>query len=282
MERIHDYMLNKIFTIPNIDKMIWENNTELLLDYSKAFVDLNDKTYGTAISTVYNHMDSAYRNEYFYKNAIFNQLLLKKHSLTDTVALTELPISDSKADFVMINGKGVVYEIKTDLDNFNRLKNQIEDYYKAFPYVNVVVGYKNYSKAKELLSDTSVGIFVLYNTGNLICRKKALYNDKNLSYETMFEILRKKEFESIILKHYKKLPEVNSFLYYRECLNWIKNMSKKTVHNEMLICLKKRMFSENKLIIENKIPYELKFYSYFSKRYDCDVIGKFWEKRIEV
>lgn len=275
-------MLNKIFTIPNIDKMIWENNTKLFLDYGKKVINSSDETYGEAITTVYNHMDIAYRNEYFYKNAIFNQLLLNKHSLVDTVALTELPISESKADFVMINGKGVVYEIKTDLDNFNRLKTQIEDYYKAFPYVNVVIGCKHYQKAKEFLKDTPVGIIVLYNTGNLICRKKAIYYDKMLSYSTMFEILRKKEFESIILKYYKKLPNVNNFLYYRECLKWINKLSKKTVHREMLRCLKERMFSESKLIIEEKIPYELKFYSYFSKKYDCDAIDDFWKKRIEV
>lgn len=67
-------------------------------------------------------MDKEYRNEYFYKNTIFNQLLVQKHDLYNTAALTELPIADSKADFVMINGKGVVYEIKTDLDNFSVCK----------------------------------------------------------------------------------------------------------------------------------------------------------------
>lgn len=41
------------------------------------------------------------------------------------MALTELPIGDSKADFIMINGRGVVYEIKTDLDNLNRLNSQL-------------------------------------------------------------------------------------------------------------------------------------------------------------
>ena len=37
----------------------------------------------------------------------------------------------------MINGRGVVYEIKTDLDNLLRLENQIRDYYKVFSYVYV-------------------------------------------------------------------------------------------------------------------------------------------------
>ncbi len=32
----------------------------------------------------------------------------------------------------MINGEGRVYEIKSDLDNFDRLYDQLRDYYRAF------------------------------------------------------------------------------------------------------------------------------------------------------
>ena len=65
-------------------------------------------TIGEAISEIYHFMNYEYRNEYYYKNTILNQLLIKKHDLYNTAALTELPIGDSKADFIMINGRGVV------------------------------------------------------------------------------------------------------------------------------------------------------------------------------
>lgn len=210
-------------------------------------------------------MESSYRNEYFFKNTILNQLLIKKHDLYNTIALTELPIADSKADFIMINGRGIVYEIKTDLDNFNRLENQIADYYKAFKYVNVVVGHKQYEKLKEVLADTKVGIFVMEENGNLRCKKVAKCNDEELSYETMFRILRKKEFESIIIKHDGALPQVNSFQYYRECFKLISKINIKTFQKEMLKCLKQRM----QIVVENtfdkEVPYELRFYAYFTK-----------------
>ena len=60
------------------------------------------------------------------------------HSVNTTTALTEVAIAKSKADFVLINGKAVVYEIKTELDNLERLCSQIDDYYKAFDHVAVV------------------------------------------------------------------------------------------------------------------------------------------------
>lgn len=285
MDKPYDDYINKVFTIPYIDKMIDGTNTDTFLKCVNRYVK-NDKeiTYGDAISQIYHYMNSSYRNEYFFKNTILNQLLIKKHDLYNTVALTELPVADSKADFIMINGKGIVYEIKTDLDNFNRLENQISDYYKAFKYVNVVVGYKQYEKAKEILLNSKVGIFVMCRNGNLQCRKVAKCNDKGLSYETMFRILRKKEFESIILKHYGKLPEVNNFQYYRECFKWILKINIKTFQKEMLECLKKRIrvFSED--TFEEKTPYELRFYAYFTKEKNNQykMINDFWNNKMEV
>lgn len=118
-------------------------------------------------------MNYEYRNEYYYKNTILNQLLIKKHDLYNTAALTELPIGNSKADFIMINGRGVVYEIKTDLDNLIRLEDQLKDYYKVFSYIYVVVGNKQLPHVKEFLKDQKVGIYELTASGRLICRKKS-------------------------------------------------------------------------------------------------------------
>ena len=96
------------------------------------------------ISEIYCELKNNYRNEYFYKNTLLNKLLLGVHSVNTTTALTEVAIAKSKADFVLINGKAVVYEIKTELDNLERLSSQIDDYYKAFDHVAVVTYEKNH------------------------------------------------------------------------------------------------------------------------------------------
>lgn len=284
MEKIDTYMINKIFTVPYFDRMISENSVpESFSRCVKRYIKTENATIGEAISEIYHFMDCEYRNEYYYKNTILNQLLIKKHDLYNTAALTELPIGDSKADFIMINGRGVVYEIKTDLDNLFRLENQIKDYYKVFSYVYVVVGNKQLSHVKEFLKDQEVGIYELTSSGKLICRKKAFYNKENLSYEAMFQVLRKAEFESILLKHFHKLPEVNSFQYYRECQKWLKRVNIITLQKDVMKCLKARtlMLVENKL--EEKVPYELRFYAYFSKKINSDYqeIDTFWNERME-
>ena len=284
MEKIDTYMINKIFTVPYFDRMISENSVpESFSKCVKRYIKTENATIGEAISEIYHFMDCEYRNEYYYKNTILNQLLIKKHDLYNTAALTELPIGDSKADFIMINGRGVVYEIKTDLDNLLRLENQIKDYYKVFSYVYVVVGNKQLPHVKEFLKDQKVGIYELTASGKLICRKKALCNKESLSYEAMFQVLRKAEFESILLKHFHELPEVNSFQYYRECQKWLERVNIITLQKDVMRCLKARtlMLVENKL--EEKVPYELRFYAYFSKRINSNYqeIDTLWNARME-
>lgn len=277
-------IINKIFTIPYIDKMIEDNSTpQSFYKCIRRCSKMANVTYGTAIKEIYRYMNIKYRNEYFFKNTILNGLLINKHDLCDTAALSELPICESKADFVMINGQGIVYEIKTDLDSLVRLNHQIRDYYKVFSYVYVVVGSKYIDKIKDNLELQSVGIYELTKSGRLVQRKKAYCNREYLTYETMFQLLRKSEFESILLKHYKKLPEVNNFLYYRECQKWIGKVNIITLQKEVMECLKKRTLLKEGDELEEKVPYELRFYAYFSKKYklNYEAIDEFLHKEME-
>ena len=280
------FLITKVFTVPYFDRLVEKKNVpDSFLKCISRYVKEDDElTYGKAISRIYAYMNSEYRNEYYYKNTIFNQLLIQKHDLYNTAALTELPIANSKADFVMINGKGVVYEIKTDLDNFQRLQSQIKDYYKVFSYVNVVVSKRQVEKVKEFLKDTKVGIFELTNSGKLLCRKKSYYNNDELSYEAMFQVLRKKEFETILLESFGRLPEVNNFEYYRECLRWIKEINIVGLQKKVMKILKQRTILSFDDVFEKRVPGELSFYAYFSKKYrsDYDALEEFLNKKVEV
>lgn len=284
MEEFDCYMLNKIFTIPYFDKMLDKKTVpEPFIKCVKRYVKDGDGTVGDVISEIYHYMDEKYRNEYFYKNTIFNELLIKKHDLYHTAALSELPIGGSKADFIMINGRGIVYEIKTDLDNLIRLEKQIQDYYKVFSYVYVVVGNKQLSHVKEFLKNLKVGIYELTPGGKLLCRKKAYCNKNLLSHKAMFEVLRKAEFETIVRKFYNKLPEVNSFQYYRECLKWIEKINICTFQKEVMNCLKSRTLLVFENSLEERVPYELRFYAYFSKKTTKNYkeIEDLWNARME-
>ena len=80
----------------------------------------------------------------------------------------KLPV-DFKGGILECKGEDVnvpfVYEIKTDLDTFDRLETQIRDYFKAFNHVCVVTSEHQFSHACELLKNTNVGNNQSINTG---------------------------------------------------------------------------------------------------------------------
>lgn len=225
--------------------------------------DPADRDNGKLISEVYHFMSKSYRNEYFYQNTLLNKLLLGRHSVNTTTALTQIPISKSKADFILINGKAVVYEIKTALDTFDRLETQLRDYYKAFNHVCVVTSEGQYDRAKALLDDTPVGIYVLTprNTISSTLRKEPIENNSCLNHTAIFKILHKNEFENILLQHYKVLPVTSQVFYYGECLEQFSKIPILDAYAMALEQLKRR----NRIEINEfkQIPYELKSLFYF-------------------
>jgi hypothetical protein len=82
----------------------------------------------TLLYQFYGELESNYCNEYLFKNSLLNTKLLEAHGLADTVVLNEFRIANSIADFVLLNGEIRTFEIKTDLDNFDKLEKQILDY----------------------------------------------------------------------------------------------------------------------------------------------------------
>lgn len=273
--------LNKIFTIPYLDS----------IQHSKHFQSvLSDKnislptTYKSVITDLYQKLQDTHRNEYFYKNELLNSLLIQNRKISSCSALTELPVADSKTDMIFIdeNDVGTVYEIKTELDTLNRLESQIHDYYKAFPYIYVVTSSNHLHQLEQALEETNVGIIELTNDNKFVYRKEAAYNADSLSHDVLFKILRKKEFESIVLKYFGKLPDVSDFVYYRTCLELLKNLDIVLFQNEVMSCLRKRNLVRDIESFTNNVPYELSFYGYFSKKYrnKWDVLGKFLDTEI--
>lgn len=256
--------LNKMFT-RNLLRHFIEGKVDNV--YSSVVgcytIKSNQKNNRELISEIYCELKKNYRNEYFYKNTLLNKLLLGVHNVNTTTALTEIAIAKSKADFVLINGKAVVYEIKTELDNLERLSSQIDDYYKAFDYVAVVTYENNLQQLQKVLDnlDKPVGIYVLRKSGKLGTVRKPERYTCGLDKEIIYKLLRKSEYENIIAQKYGYLPEVTQFKYYSACKKMFLQIPTEESYLLVLEQLKKRMRLEKEEFI--KIPYELKFLAYF-------------------
>lgn len=262
----NNVILNRLFTQNIFFDMVHDSNNATYGTVIQRYVnDAEDKDNGTLISEIYRFMSKEYRNEYFYQNTLLNTLLLGIHSINTTTALTQIPVSKSKADFILINGKAVVYEIKTELDTFDRLDTQLRDYFKAFNHVCVVTSESQYERAVSLLADTPVGIYVLTrkNTISSKLKKEPMEDNSSLDYTTIFKVLHKREYEDILLEYYGELPVASQAFYYGECLKRFSQIPILDVYNMALKQLKKR----NRILISEfeKVPYELKSLFYFSK-----------------
>ncbi|HCT8120003.1 sce7726 family protein [Enterococcus faecalis] len=258
-------LINRLFSQNTLKDMTRKQESSVL---NKCVVKYSNNSHWEnnqeALSFMYKFAAKKYRNEYFYKNTLLNKLLIGRHSLNTTTALTEFNIGNSKADFILINGKAVVYEIKTELDNLDRLDSQISDYYKAFDHVCIVTSDKHFNKIYEKYGNTSVGICVLTDRETISTKKECMENRQNLDYEILFKVLRKHEFEEIIFQHYGFLPATNQFVYYKECFKLFEKIEINNLYEDILVLLKQRVRLANTKKFLNEIPYELKSLIYFS------------------
>ena len=192
-----------------------------------------------------------------------NKRLLGMHSINTTTALTEIPVGRAKPDFILINGKAVVYEIKTELDNFDRLENQINEYYKAFNHVAIVTYEKSLEIAKRKIAEINkpIGLYILQRNTKIKTVIEPKEYSSDLNRDVIFKILRKGEYENIVERYFYSLPQVSQFEYYEVCKKLIGTIPLEQFYSDFLIELKKRNPINKELFAE--VPYELKFLVYF-------------------
>lgn len=259
-------VLSRVFTQNTLKSFLSSDQTPPVLcsvirRYNIHYTE--DSLIADVFSEIYNYIDSEYRNEYFYKNTLLNKLLINVHKINTTVALTEIPIARSKADFIMINGKAIVYEIKTELDTLERLENQVNDYYKAFDHVCVVSCESQKNQLIKRFQGSPVGIYILTKR-NTIDRVQEPQEYKDaLDLNCIFKILNKPEYESIVLKLKQSLPTVTQVKYYKECRRIICEEPLEKIYPMFLQELKKRNRIE--YVDFSNVPKALSFLTYFSK-----------------
>ena len=267
-------VINRVFTRSVITDLI-NIGTNEVYDYvvQRYINDPESKTHGEIISEIYAHLSKEKRNEYYYINTLLNKLLVGIHNVNTTTALSKVRIGRAVADVVMINGEGKIYviEVKSELDNFDRLFNQVSNYFTAFSKVSVLSSIHEYKKVEHILSKfgelgDAVGIYVLSDNNTIFnkahSREPKLFLER-LDYSSIFKLMRKYEYENVLLKYFENTPKVAPAYYFKTCLEQFSQIpiitAQKLVFNE----LKKRNYIEKTVF--DGIPHELKSIVYFSE-----------------
>jgi len=251
--RMERNKLNKFFSRKTIEGLLKSTPSNELLEEVKYS------------NILYEQMSNNYRNEYYYKNMIFNKLVMGKYSLSTTFAMSEVPVNKSKADFIVINSKkDFVIEIKTELDTLDKLIYQIEDYYKISSLVYVLVSESNFYPVFRMLRETNVGILVLTKKNTISLKREAVNDYSKLSHESLFKLLRKNEYENIIKREFREIPKVMVVEKFQVCFQFFKTIEIKKSKNLVFEQLNRR---RNEIDIEyiNQVPQELRWMVYLSR-----------------
>ncbi|MNI24750.1 hypothetical protein D3C87_890540 [compost metagenome] len=220
-------------------------------------------TFSELIDISYNHLLVNYRHEYLYKVALLNSYVLENHSLSDTILLNEFKIGNSKADAVLVNGTNKVFEIKTELDSPERLCTQIDDYYKAFSEVYIVVHYSEVGKYVNYV-DSHVGMMAFSQNNEIALVKPAECHCEKLDSLAMMKSLRKDEYLSLVFNVTGALPTATPVRLFKECAKLLSAFPVLDVQTEFLSIIKRRISPSTNDLIQNKIvPASLRLPCYY-------------------
>ncbi len=224
--------LQKIAT--RLDKVFRINN------FWNGWIELEKEIFGKL------DVNLDYIKSHYHYSEIYNLIIMKygkterlvKYYLTkqfvkneDEICLFEFNVGNSRLDFGRINGNSYAYEIKTELDNTNRLLDQIYDYISVFEFVNVVIHQKHLKKIRSIIP-RKVGIIVYkFTDGEIIFEyiRKPKENN-NIKKIMQLELLNSNDL-NFIIKNIIKSEEVPKYKYER--LKMVKNQFKNEEFNEI-------------------------------------------------
>jgi hypothetical protein len=126
-----------------------------------------------------NHiLTKAYKGESALKAKLVEMFVEK-----DVTAAFEIRVNNSRVDFLTVNGDTISYEIKSGIDNLNKLSKQINDYEKVFEFNYLVIDEKHLESVKELIP-AHYGIYISHKD-KLVKNKGA---DRNSCLESKMQL----------------------------------------------------------------------------------------------
>jgi hypothetical protein len=181
---------------------------------------------------------SGYRDEYVYRSAITQKIVLGRHSLRTATVLNEARAGLCKADVVVLNGTSTAYEIKSERDSLARLRTQLDNYKRVFASVNVVTS-PRYLRDVIALAPRDVGVLTLSHRFTIQTERQAQNCPARTSPLMILETLRAEEAVTILQSFGIELPKVPNTQLRGVLRQRFTPLDPTTVHDQMVATLKR-------------------------------------------
>lgn len=158
----------------------------------------------------------------------------------DVLIRYEVPFEGVRADAVAFTDPVTAFEIKSEKDTLDRLQNQVSKYFRVLPRVVVMVHESKVPDTVRLLGDTSAGIWSMNDKKDVKICVEGKTDDSHISHAAIYNILCKPEREVILRRHFGYLPPIGDFEYFRNRLEYFKNIPKQDILTECREALMKR------------------------------------------
>jgi|GEM_PF-4822784 hypothetical protein len=199
MNLMNKYIAAEFFKAKTVQNIIDEGSFPdgILNNISGTTYTNNKLSYTDLYDNAYQTLRKNYRNEMYVKINLVSKLLYPSNSYKKGIVYQEFPVSKSVGDVLSIGREISIYEIKTAYDSLNRLKNQVENYYKISPFVSLVLDELKIKDIYKYNLPDSVGIWKIGSRGGISRIKIPTPNYKYISIYDMVNSLRKKEYVNI-------------------------------------------------------------------------------------
>ena len=178
------------------------------------------------------------RDEYVYRAAITQKILMGTHSLRTASMLNEFRVGSCKADLVILNGTATVYEIKSERDSLSRLVNQVENYKRVFAAVNVIASEGHIDGVLKIIPD-DVGVMCLSKRYRITQVREAIVCPDRICPVTVFESLRMAEGIAILRAMGVTVPNVPNTQKHAAMRDLFTALDPVALHREMVRTLKR-------------------------------------------
>lgn len=197
-------------------------------------------TYQDYFKYAYSLLKKYYRCEYFFKNEIISQYIIKKLGTKDSVVFNEFRVGTSIVDLAMFNGESKAFEIKTNFDSPKRLLKQLDDYCKIFNKVYLIVSSDKISFYRNIIPDNIGLLSLIVNRGRVkIDTVREANRNINIDCQSLIKCLRSNEYKNIVYQFY------NEFLiededYFSGCIKALEEIPQIVLNSLYLAEIKKR------------------------------------------